>query len=188
LKSPEKAAPGDDSVVEEGELYQEEEADNLYFEPVIPLPDKVDVVTGEEEETVLYSHRAKLFRMVDGEWKERGVGDVKILKHVSTGKVRLLMRRDQVLKICLNHSLNPALLAIMKEKDPKSWTWVAQDFSDGELTTMTLALRFKTAETAQDFRTAAEEAVQELPSDVKPAEAVSVSVVVPRNGRRQLVP
>ena len=46
-------------------MYQEEENDNLYFEPVIPLPDKVDVVTGEEEEEVLYSHRAKLFRLVE---------------------------------------------------------------------------------------------------------------------------
>ena len=77
-------------------MYQEEENDNLYFEPVIPLPDKVDVITGEEEEEVLYSHRAKLFRLVDGEWKERGIGDVKILKHTSSNKIRLLMRREQV--------------------------------------------------------------------------------------------
>ena len=159
VKSPEKNA-ADESVGEESELYQEEEQDNLYFEPVIPLPDKVDVVTGEEDETVLYSHRAKLFRLVDGEWKERGVGDVKILKHEASNRVRLLMRRDQVLKICLNHGLSPALVSMFKEKDAKSWTWVAQDFSEGELTTMTFALRFKTAEIAGDFKTAAEEAVE----------------------------
>ena len=96
MKSPEKTDKADESVGEESELYQEEENDNLYFEPVIPLPDKVDVVTGEEEEEVLYSHRAKLFRLVDGEWKERGIGDVKILKHTSSNKIRLLMRREQV--------------------------------------------------------------------------------------------
>jgi len=45
---------------------------------------------------VLYSHRAKLFRLVDGEWKERGIGDVKILKHKTSKKIRLLMRREQV--------------------------------------------------------------------------------------------
>jgi hypothetical protein len=55
--------------------------------------------------------------------------------------VRLLMRRDQVLKICVNHYVTPALVAGFKEKDSKSWTWAAQDYSDGELTGMTFALR-----------------------------------------------
>ena len=100
VKSPEKTDKADESAGDESELYQEEENDNLYFEPVIPLPDKVDVVTGEEEEEVLYSHRAKLFRLVDGEWKERGIGDVKILKHKSSNKIRLLMRREQVTDSC----------------------------------------------------------------------------------------
>ena len=48
---------------------------------MIPLPDKVDVVTGEEEENVLYCSRAKLHRLVAGEWKERGLGDIKVLEH-----------------------------------------------------------------------------------------------------------
>lgn len=49
---------------------------------------KIEVKTGEEEEAVLYSHRAKLFRFADAEWKERGLGDVKILKHKQTAKLR----------------------------------------------------------------------------------------------------
>ena len=36
--------------------------DDIYFEPVIPLPEKVEVKTGEEDEDVLFSERAKLFR------------------------------------------------------------------------------------------------------------------------------
>ena len=52
-----------ESTTSENELYQDdEENDNLYFEPVIALPDKVEVKTGEEEEVALYTHRAKLFR------------------------------------------------------------------------------------------------------------------------------
>jgi hypothetical protein len=66
---------------------------------------------------------------------------IKVLKHTATGKVRLLMRRDQVLKICVNHYVTPALVAGFKEKDSKSLTWAAQDYSDGELTGMTFALR-----------------------------------------------
>lgn len=60
----------------------------IILQPVIPLPDKVPLCTGEEDEDVVYCHRAKLFRFTGGEWKERGVGDIKLLKHRSTHKVR----------------------------------------------------------------------------------------------------
>ncbi|XP_023348327.1 RANBP2-like and GRIP domain-containing protein 5/6 isoform X4 [Eurytemora carolleeae] len=165
-----------ESTTSENDLYQEDEGENIYFEPVIPLPEKVDVKTGEEEETVLYSHKAKVFRFTDGEWKERGIGDIKILKHEKTGKVRLLMRREQVLKICLNHYVTPQLVSNFKEKDTKSWTWAAQDFSDGELTSMTFALRFKTPEISSDFKSALDTAMSSFgaltPSESKPTESV----------------
>ena len=83
-------------------------------------------VTGEEDETVLYSHCAKLYRLVEGEWEVCGVGNVKILEHKACNRVRLFMRTEQVLKICLNHRLSPALVARFKEKEARSWTWVAQ--------------------------------------------------------------
>ena len=76
--------------VNENEYYEEEENADIHFEPVIPLPDKIEVKTGEEDEEVLYCHRSKLLRLHDGEWKERGVGDIKILRHTATGKVRLV--------------------------------------------------------------------------------------------------
>lgn len=60
----------------------------MNFKPVIPLPDIVEVKTGEENEEVLYTQRAKLYRFTEGEWKERGLGDVKLLKDASTGKLR----------------------------------------------------------------------------------------------------
>ncbi len=37
------------------------------------------------------------------EWKERGTGDVRLLKHKENGKTRLVMRRDKTLKVCANH-------------------------------------------------------------------------------------
>lgn len=54
---------------------------------------------------MLTHRRAKLFRFVksDLEWKERGTGDVRLLAHKQTGKVRLVMRRDKTLKVCANH-------------------------------------------------------------------------------------
>lgn len=65
-----------------------EEESTAYFAPVIPLPDKVEVKTGEEDENVLYSHRAKLYRFREKQWRERGLGDVKILQHKENGTLR----------------------------------------------------------------------------------------------------
>ncbi len=50
--------------------------------------------------------KAKLYRFdKDGtQWKERGVGQVKLLQHQQTKKVRLLMRQSRTLKICANHA------------------------------------------------------------------------------------
>lgn len=91
-KSPGKQAPvehSNDGVedVSDDENVEEEES-TAYFAPVIPLPDKVEVKTGEEDENVLYSHRAKLYRFRSSEWRERGLGDVKILQHKQSGQLR----------------------------------------------------------------------------------------------------
>lgn len=49
--------------------------------------------------------KAKLYRFdkEGNQWKERGVGTVKLLKHKESGKVRLVMRQSKTLKICANH-------------------------------------------------------------------------------------
>lgn len=86
-RSPRRISSGQGDEESDGS-YVEEEEDNIYFKPVVPLPEKVEVKTGEEEEDVLYCHRAKLYRFVGGEWKERGLGDIKILKRKDSGKLR----------------------------------------------------------------------------------------------------
>ena len=80
---------------------------------------EVEVKSGEEDETVLFEHRAKLYRY-DNEWKERGLGDIKILQHNKTKKVRILMRREQVMKICANHLLAPQMTLSMMGGKVKS--------------------------------------------------------------------
>lgn len=82
----------------------EEEAD-VHFEPVVHLTEKVDTKTNEEAEEQTFKMRAKLFKFdrESREWKERGTGDVRLLKHKENGKTRLVMRRDQTLKVCANH-------------------------------------------------------------------------------------
>ena len=46
----------------------------------------------EEPDETLFSHRAKLFRMRDGKWEERGLGDAKLHVHRKTGKACFMMR------------------------------------------------------------------------------------------------
>jgi hypothetical protein len=57
---------------------------NVHFEPVVHLPE-VETKTGEEDEDVVFSERAKLYRLDNKQWKERGVGNMKILRHKHTG-------------------------------------------------------------------------------------------------------
>jgi Ran-binding protein 1 len=65
----------------------------------------VEVKTLEENEEILFKMRAKLFRFDKplSQWKERGTGEVKLLKHFETNKIRILMRRDKTHKLCANH-------------------------------------------------------------------------------------
>jgi Ran-binding protein 1 len=81
------------------------ESEDVHFEPVIRLTEKVNVKTNEELEEQVFKMRAKLFKFVkdSNEWKERGTGDVRLLKHKENGKTRLVMRRDKTLKVCANH-------------------------------------------------------------------------------------
>lgn len=60
-----------------------------HYDPIIPLPDAIVVSTGEEDEEILFNERSKLFRFDadNKEWKERGVGQMKILHHSSNSKL-----------------------------------------------------------------------------------------------------
>ena len=56
--------------------------------------------------------RAKLYRfqLATKEWRERGTGNARLLKHKTTGRIRFLMRRDKTFKICGNHyGMSPSL-------------------------------------------------------------------------------
>ena len=51
--------------------------------------------------------RCKLFRLAETEWKQRGLGDIKILKHKVTGKCRMVMRQEKTLKVVANLMVDP---------------------------------------------------------------------------------
>ncbi|XP_023573281.1 E3 SUMO-protein ligase RanBP2 isoform X3 [Octodon degus] len=161
-KSPAKLSQSRASVGtdEESDVTQEEERDGQYFEPVVPLPDLVEVSSGEENEQVVFSHRAKLYRYDKdvGQWKERGIGDIKILQNYDNKQVRIVMRRDQVLKLCANHRITPDMTLQTMKGTERVWVWTACDFADGERKVEHLAVRFKLQDVADLFKKIFDEA------------------------------
>ena len=128
------------------------------YEPVVSLPE-VETQSMEENENEILKIRAKLYRfnlpLEEGEsavWKERGVGYVKLLKDKYSGKVRIVMRRDQTLKLCANHfiSKDMSLKELSGNERARIW-YTPGDFSDGTLNPETLCLRFESTETAKEF-------------------------------------
>src|ERR1700722_9296312 len=81
-RKPEK--DGEDEGSEGEDTGEVAPSPEIHFEPIVHL-EAVTVRTEEEEESVFYKVRAKLFRFdkpsgaVHGEWKERGTGEVKLL-------------------------------------------------------------------------------------------------------------
>lgn len=110
--------------------------------PVVHL-EEVEVKTHEEDEEPVYKQRAKLFTFSESllnkgtgvkTWNERGVGDMKLLKHKETSHIRVLMRQEKTMKVIANHFLDPRIKMVPNAgASDKSWVWVAFDFADGEL-------------------------------------------------------
>eukprot|EP01103_Thecamoeba_quadrilineata_P001194 TRINITY_DN11055_c0_g1_i1.p1 TRINITY_DN11055_c0_g1~~TRINITY_DN11055_c0_g1_i1.p1 ORF type:complete len:174 (+),score=50.65 TRINITY_DN11055_c0_g1_i1:58-579(+) len=113
----------------------------------------------DSSEEELFKMRAKLFRYdkPSEQWKERGTGDVKFMKHKETGKIRLLMRRDKVFKICANHYILPYMQLKPNVGSDRSWVWHCKDFSEEEATDETLAIRLANSENANEFKAKFEE-------------------------------
>ncbi|KAJ2182694.1 Ran GTPase binding protein Sbp1 [Coemansia sp. RSA 551] len=154
------------------------ESPDVHFEPIVKLQD-VEVKTHEEDEDSIFKMRAKLFRFdTEGrEWKERGTGDVKLLKHKENGKIRLLMRREKTLKVCANHYITEDMVLSPNVGSDRSWVWnVAADLVEDEAERQLLAIRFGNAENATKFKEAFEEAREtnkSLASGANPAQEES---------------
>ena len=152
---------GGEGGEEEGNENPEEEA-NIHFKPIVTLPESYDYKSAEKEGETLFDERGKLYRF-DGstnQWKERGVGNMKIIYHHRNRQTRLVMRRDQILKLCCNHYITDGMSIEMQMGNPKAMTWFTEtDYSEETVLPQKLALRFKHEETAKRFKDLFEEAV-----------------------------
>ncbi|KAK8641588.1 hypothetical protein V6N13_010982 [Hibiscus sabdariffa] len=145
----------------------EDEDTGAQVAPIVKL-EEVAVSTGEENEDAILDLKSKLYRFdKDGnQWKERGAGSVKLLKHKETGKVRLVMRQSKTLKICANHLVLPTMTVQEHAGNDKSCLWHAADFADGELKDELFCIRFASVENCKTFM----ETFQEVAESQKPKE------------------
>ncbi|EFN86648.1 ran-specific GTPase-activating protein isoform X1 [Harpegnathos saltator] len=141
---------------------EENTENDVHFEPIISLP-LIEVSNNEEDEIEMLKLRAKLYRYDTSsnpaEWKERGTGEVKLLRHKVKNTVRVVMRRDKTLKICANHFVTPWMELKPNCGSDRAWVWsVLADYADEQLKPELLAIRFANAENALVWKEAFEKA------------------------------
>ena len=168
-------SPGNKNV---GEENPEIEDEGVVFKPIVSLPSQVDVKTGEEGETTVFSSHAKLYRFTQNSWKERGEGEIKVLYDPTLQRGRVIMRRDQVYVLCANHFITKDMELKPQGSSGKSWLWHVQgDFAENEAKEQLFAVKFGHTKTALAFKSAFEQCVDHKVSPLSP-DAVEDEVIV----------
>lgn len=95
------------------------------------FPSQVETKSGEEDEEILFKERGKLYRWDRTlcQWKERGIGDIKILFHPTKHSYRILMRREQVLRVCANHIITQGMELQPMDASANALIWTATDYA-----------------------------------------------------------
>ena len=122
---------------------------------LIDLPE-VAVVTGEENEDCIYKQKARLYRINQKQWKERGQGEAKLLRNKQSHQIRFLMRQDKTLKVVANHILleDPYCDLKAMQNNEKALVWIANDYSEGSAYNETFSIKFTSEMLAKEFKEA----------------------------------
>lgn len=142
---------------DDGYYPEEEVVSGNWITPQVDVSE-VQVSTGEEGEEVFWKHRSKLYRWAkeSSEWKERGLGESRLLKHKETGRIRFLLRQEKTLKVVANHFVIPKHPYCKLEPNAgseKIWVWSVPDYADEEAGVVEqFALKFGQPEQAKIFQ------------------------------------
>ena len=139
------------NTAEQGNSAEDDDGDVVKTEE-LPIENTCDmkpieIKSGEEDEDAVFEQRCKLFRFRDNEYKERGLGNLKVMKHKTTGKGRLVMRRELVNLVCLNCW---SCSKIERVRDTQV-RFAGLDASDGEPEMTVFVVKFKTEELTDTF-------------------------------------
>jgi len=66
-----------------------------------------NIITGEEDEDLIFKARTKLLQFENGIWGNKGIGIAKLMKHKETSKTRLVMRVEASGTVLLNVPIIP---------------------------------------------------------------------------------
>ncbi|CAN8288216.1 unnamed protein product [Cochlearia groenlandica] len=137
-----------------------------------PPKQEVSTETGEENEKVAFSADSIMFEYLEGAWKERGKGELKVnVSGNDGGKARLVMRAKGNYRLILNASLYPGMkLAAM---DKKGITFacvnsVSEGNKEGGGGLSTFALKFKDPMIVDEFRVAIDKHKDSKPVETAP--------------------
>lgn len=117
-----------------------------------PSMQEVQVETGEENEKAVFTADSVLFEFLDGGWKERGKGELKVnVSRTGIGKARLVMRARGNYRLILNASIFPDMKMTNMEK--KGITFACLNSTgEGKDSLSTFALKFKDSSIVEEFR------------------------------------
>ncbi|KAL1193164.1 Nuclear pore complex protein NUP50A [Cardamine amara subsp. amara] len=118
-----------------------------------PPKQEVSTETGEENEKVAFSADSIMFEYLDGGWKERGKGELKVNVSSNGGKARLVMRAKGNYRLILNASLYPEMKLANMDKKGITFACV-NSVSEGKEGLSTFALKFKDPTIVEEFRVA----------------------------------
>ncbi|KAJ5232938.1 hypothetical protein N7468_005894 [Penicillium chermesinum] len=133
-----------DSEQEKASTFKAEKTDDRFYEQ--------EMATGEEEELTSFSCKAKLFKFLDGEWRERGIGTFKVNCRYDHGRLvgRMIMRADGALRVMLNSPVFKGMKYGDSEgKPPKSKQLFLGSMEEGRL--VSCLLRTGKQETAEEL-------------------------------------
>ena len=115
---------------------------------------KVEIKTGEEDEDVIYKARGRIYRFRENEWKERGTGDMKLLRHKTDKRIRFILRQDKTLKIVANFIIQDKPLCDLKphQGSDKMFHFLANDCWEETPVIEKFAIKLGNAEKAKLFK------------------------------------
>ncbi|CAK5085047.1 unnamed protein product [Meloidogyne enterolobii] len=152
---------------EDGDDKPEEFTPKDNFQPIVPLPSKIETKSGEENEEIVFEARCRLFRFdkADKEYKTRGTGDLKILFDKQKNRYRCVARNSEGLSKLFANFVLFANFKVEKKEKPNCLIWRCKDSSENiEGSDETFLAKFRDEETAQKFSKKVEEIVSGLSS------------------------
>ena len=135
-----------------------------------PSMQEVPVETGEENERVVFSADSVLFEFLDGGWKERGKGELKVnVSSAGAERARLLMRARGHFRLILNASLYPDMK--LANMDKRGITFACMNsIGEGKDSLSTFALKFKDGSIVEEFCAAVTAHKDKAPAAMKTPE------------------